>query len=77
MRKSLKKIRISKGLLQKDIAEAIKISPAFYSLIESGERLPSMKTAKRIALCMGITLDEFYEALITTIEEKFPYIGRD
>ena len=77
MRKSLKDIRVEKRLMQKDIANSIKISTAFYSLIESGERMPSMKTAKRIASCLGLTLDEFYEALTTTIEEKFPYIGRD
>ena len=63
MKKSLKEIRINKDLLQKDIAKAIGISPAFYSLIESGDRMPSMKTAKNIASCLSLTMDGFYEAL--------------
>ena len=75
MRKSLKDIRTEKGLMQKEITKSIKISTAFYSLIESGERMPSLKTAKKIAACLGLTLDEFYEALTTTIEEKSPYDG--
>lgn len=63
MTKSLKDIRLSKNLFQRDIVERCNISIAFYSLMESGYRNPSMKTAKKIALCLGITLDEFYEAL--------------
>ena len=37
-----------------------------------------MKTAKRIASALDLTRDEFYEALTTTIEPKFPYgVRRD
>ena len=63
MTKTLKEIRLSKNLLQKDIVEKCNISVAFCSLMESGKRNPSMKTAQRIAQFLGITLDEFYQAL--------------
>lgn len=40
MRKSLKEIKIEKGLMQKDITKSIEISIAFYSVIESEESMP-------------------------------------
>ena len=63
MRRTLKEIRLNKNLLQKDIVKKCNISSTFYSLVEAGQRNPSMKTAKKIAGVLDITLDEFYEAL--------------
>lgn len=48
MRKSLKDIRTEKRLMQKEITKSIKISTPFYGLIESGERMPFVKTAVSI-----------------------------
>lgn len=63
MRRTLKEIRLNKNLLQKDIVKKCNISSTFYSLMEAGQRNPSMKTAKKIVGVLDITLDEFYEAL--------------
>ena len=62
-KRTLYEIRREKGLLQKDIAEASFVSPTFYSFVERGERIPSMRAASRMAQILGITLDEFFEAI--------------
>lgn len=62
-KRTLYEIRKEKGLLQKEIAEASFVSPTFYSFVERGERIPSMKAASRMAQILGVTLDEFFEAI--------------
>lgn len=69
--KNLRDIRISRSLMQKDLAEESNISSSYYCLIEKGLRNPSIDTAKSIARSLGITLDEFYYALQYT---KNPHI---
>lgn len=61
--KSLRDLRMSRGLYQREIADKTDISVAFYSLIESGFRIPSLKCAKRLSLIMGISLDDFYSLI--------------
>ena len=62
-KKSLRTIRLSKNLLQIDLAHRAGISPSYYSLIEAGHRNPSLKTASRLSKGLGISLDKFYTAL--------------
>lgn len=62
-KRTLYEIRKEKGLLQKEIAEASFVSPTFYSFVERGERIPSMKAASRMAQILGITLDEFFQSI--------------
>lgn len=57
--KNLKDIRLAKGFYQRDIADKIGISIPFYSMVESGFRVPSLICARRIAYILGISLDEF------------------
>lgn len=70
MEMNLKDIRISKDLMQKDIAKISGVSSPYYCLLEKGERVPSMKTAMRIASALNLTLDEFYKALMITTKTK-------
>lgn len=56
----LRSLRISKGLLQREIADRVGVSIPFYSMVESGIRIPSLNCAKRIACVFGLTLDEFF-----------------
>lgn len=59
--KNLKEHRmIKKGLLQKDVAKKVNISNSFYSMIEGGSRICSFPIAKKIALALDLSLDEFY-----------------
>ena len=57
----LLKARKSAGMTQHEIAEASGIQRSYYGLIETGQRNPTLKIAKRIA-----------SALDTDIEHVFP-----
>lgn len=59
----LKKLRINKQLLQKEVASKAGISKAFYSMIESGQRVCSIHNGSKIATILDISLDEFYNLL--------------
>lgn len=46
---------------QQVIADMCAISQNFYSMIESGERTPSVSVAKKIAKELGFNWTKFYE----------------
>lgn len=62
----LAEIREKRGLKQIDIARTAGVSRVFYTQVENGDRIPSLKRAKPMADALGITLDEFYDALGVT-----------
>ncbi|MCQ4921516.1 helix-turn-helix transcriptional regulator [Tissierella carlieri] len=64
--KNLEAIRIEKELSHNEIAKSSGISRSFYTLIENGNRTPSMGVAKKISLVLDLTLDEFFHALEVT-----------
>lgn len=70
-RKKFKRYQASRYLLQRDVAENCNISPGFYSLLENGLRDPSINTAVKVASSLGVTLDEFYDALQITKNPKY------
>lgn len=57
----LKGIRKAKGLRQTDLAKASGISQSLVVKLESGERKPSVKVAKRIASVLGFDWTEFFK----------------
>ena len=57
----LKEIRREKGLTGEKIDAQSGISQQHYSLIERGERRPSVEVAKRIAAVLGFEWTRFYE----------------
>ncbi|MEV2910672.1 helix-turn-helix transcriptional regulator [Paenibacillus larvae] len=62
MYNNLRKYRSKVGLTQKEIAKKINTTVRNYQYYESGERLPNVITAQRIASALG-----------TTVEKLFPY----
>ena len=60
MREWLKEARLAQKLTQKQVADAIGVTEAYYSMIESGDRQKKMdlSLAIRIANTLGISLDE-------------------
>ena len=56
---NLKDLRLSKGFYQRDIADKVGISIPFYSMVESGIRVPSLMCSRKMAYILGISLDEF------------------
>jgi transcriptional regulator with XRE-family HTH domain len=55
---NLKALREQKGLLQKEVANAVDVHPSNYSKMEKGERDVSIEVADKLAKFYGVTLDE-------------------
>jgi len=55
---NLKTLREQKGLLQKEVANAVGVHPSNYSKMEKGERDVSIQVADKLAKYFGISLDE-------------------
>lgn len=55
---NLKVLREQKGLLQKEVANAVNVHPSNYSKMEKGEREVSISVADKLAKFYGISLDE-------------------
>lgn len=57
----IRKARKGKGLTQKELADKMGISAVNISQLESGTRVPTMETIKRISTALGVPLREFFE----------------
>lgn len=55
---NIKKLREERGLLQKEVANAVDVHPSNYSKMEKGERDISIEVADKLAKFFGLTLDE-------------------
>ena len=53
---------------QAEVADAVGVSQQQYSHIENGRRLPSVKTAKRIASFLGFSWVKFFSDDETFVE---------
>mgnify|MGYP006300024269 CR=1 FL=1 len=49
----LKQLRLEKGLSQKEVAKYADISRAYYTMIENGDRTPSMRVMQNIVKLFG------------------------
>ena len=67
---SLKEYREDKNMLQKEVSDNADISKPYFSLIESGLRIPSLKNAKALAQVLELSLDDFYQLLFQDKEWK-------
>jgi len=54
----MKKIRAQKGMSQGDICRALGVDRAYISTIESGKQNPTLATVEKIALALGVSVDE-------------------
>lgn len=64
--KNIEEIRSQLNLSHNEVAKLANISRSFYTMIENGNRTPSIGVAKRMSLALGLTLDEFFHALEVT-----------
>lgn len=60
MRGWLKELRTNKGLTQQNVADRSKIERSYYTMIEAGNRTPSVQVAKDIALVIGFDWTLFF-----------------
>lgn len=58
----LKEKREKKGYTQQRLADAVGVTQTAISLIESGDRNPSIPLAKEIGHVLGFSWTEFYDA---------------
>jgi transcriptional regulator with XRE-family HTH domain len=61
----LKMRRLDVDMTQAELAKKANVTESSISYYESGDRAPTIKTAKKLAEALGITLNELFE-----IEEK-------
>ncbi|SDI17835.1 DNA-binding transcriptional regulator, XRE-family HTH domain [Alteribacillus persepolensis] len=61
MRDWLKEIRRQRGYTQEKVAELSNIQRAYYTMIESGNRNPSVSAAKAIGSALGFDWTIFFE----------------
>lgn len=61
MRNWLKEIRLQKGQTQNDVASLANIERSYYTMIETGKRMPSVTVAKSIGRAMGFDWTIFFE----------------
>ena len=59
----LKEIRKAQNLTMKQVSERSDISESMLSLIESGKRTPSVRSAQRIAAALGVEWTKFFEPI--------------
>lgn len=57
----LKIRRTEKNLTMRQVGENAGITESYYSMIENGDRRPSVETAKKIAAVLGFDWTMFYE----------------
>lgn len=61
MRVWLKEIRHQRGYTQEKVAELSNIQRAYYTMIESGNRNPSVSAAKKIGKALGFDWTIFFD----------------
>lgn len=54
---SLKKLRLSNGLTQKDVAEKLKMTTSAYAKIERGERNLTINAEKKLANLFNVDIE--------------------
>lgn len=55
---AIKVMRKRKNMTQADLAELLGVTPAAISRYESGERIPDIVTAAKIAAALGCKVDD-------------------
>jgi|LSQX01.2.fsa_nt_gb putative transcriptional regulator len=68
--KALKKRRTDLNLRQWEVAERAGIPRVTYTMIELGKRNPTLKTAQKIAIALGCSIDELFLPQNVTIHKQ-------
>jgi transcriptional regulator with XRE-family HTH domain len=73
--KKIKQLRLEKGLSQEKMAKACKVSTSHISMIERGERVPSLKILSRIAKILtvpsGTLMNEDLSSDLAVLMERY------
>jgi putative transcriptional regulator len=58
----LKELRLKAKMTQKELAEELKVTPDYISMIERGDRTPGFRLSKKMADYFNTTVDEIFFA---------------
>jgi transcriptional regulator with XRE-family HTH domain len=59
--KSLKLVRVLRGIRQRDVAEAVGVTELQISRFEQGRRQPSTQTVVKLAAALGVEVSDLME----------------
>lgn len=59
--RALRRLRLDRGMLLKDMAEGIDVTPAFLSAVETGRKSPPENFLPRLAEKFGLSRDQISE----------------
>jgi DNA-binding XRE family transcriptional regulator len=65
--KSLKSLRLSRGLSQADLASAVGMQQPHIARIEKGNNCPTLQTCRRLAMALGVDMN--------TLNEHMPQVS--
>jgi len=76
---NLKEVRTAMGLSPKRLAEQTKLSPAFFSRLEKGDVMPSIRTLQAIADALKVDIESFFrrgdqKGYVINREEKRSFV---
>jgi transcriptional regulator with XRE-family HTH domain len=57
--RTLRRVRLEKGLTHEALAEKAELHPTFISLLERGQRMPSLNTVLLLARALNLSASEF------------------
>ncbi len=60
MKNKIEELRKAKGILQEDLAKALKVSRQTISSLERGRYNPSISLAHNIAVYFGMTIEDIF-----------------
>lgn len=69
---SLKKLRLEKGLTQKQLADAVGLSTHMVHRYEVMRNIPTEKTAKKIAEFLGVNVEKIFPEYLNMLREQIP-----
>ena len=69
---TLRKIRLERGLYQKDIAEAVGISETTVSHYETLRMVPPRDVAEKIAKFLGVKVEQIFPEFLDILKSKVP-----
>jgi transcriptional regulator with XRE-family HTH domain len=67
---TLKQLREKNYLLQLEVAERLKVSPAAVSLWESGKRQPDLRNIRELAIVYAVSPDVVQQAVQETLAQR-------
>lgn len=69
---TLRRLREERNLTQTELADLLGVAPSFISLLERGERQPSVETLARLAGIFGVSYDDLLGAPIVPTAKAAP-----